>query len=218
LGWFSKKAAPKPYPLWDFVCRYDAEMIAALLERESKTAADNETFLQKVILGTSLACAANFLRSVGNIVRDGIPTASPDVIAFEALAFSIFAIRQFHLPPSEYEYSDEPEALVDAYREVIAQLRYLIEQKTRWSIEKEWNARVMQHAQFQGIMEPIERLNGKLVSLGGVQTPPILYGRPNFDPLLMITVMAGVQAFTVNIPKASAEAIQNIISEFDLID
>lgn len=218
MSWFRRKAVLKQSPLRDFVCRYDAEMIAAMLERESKTAESSEIFLQQVILGVTLACAANFVRTVGEAVLKGLPTADPDVIAFEGLAFSIFAIRQFHLPAAEYEYRDEPEALVDAYREVIAQLRYLIEKKTGWSIEKEWNARIMQHFQFRGIMEPIERLNGKLVSLGGEKVPPILYGRPSLDLILTISVMTEVHAFTLNVPKASAEAIQNVISEFDLID
>lgn len=218
MAWFRRKPKVAPSPLWDFVAKYDAKMVAHWLDEELKKAESSATFLMQVILGLTLVCAADFQRSVGKIVRDGLRTANPDVIAFEGLAYSVVAIRHFHLPAADYEDREEPGMLVDAYREVIAHLRYLVEKYTGWSIRKEWNARIMQHAQFRGIMEPIERLNGKLLSVGGVLVPPVLYERPNSDLLLSAQVMVATQAFTLSFPKRTAETIQSIISELDLVD
>lgn len=218
MAWFRRKPKEAPSPLWDFVAQYDAKMVGDWLDEQFKSAESSANFLTQVILGSTLLCAADFQRNVGKIVRNNLPTANPDVIAFEGLAYSVFAIRQFHLPPADYEDREEPEMLVDAYRRVIAHLRYLIEKYTGWSIQKEWNARIMQHAQFRGIMEPMERLNGKLLSVGGVQVPPMLYERPNPDPFLSIQVMAATQAFTLSFPKTAAETIQSVISELDLVN
>lgn len=217
MGWFRRKPKAAQSPLWDFIAQYDAKMVADWLDEEMKKAESSAVFLMQVILGSTLVCAADFQRNVGKIVRDGLPTVNPDVIAFEGLAYSVFAIRQFHLPPADYEDREEPEMLVDAYREVIAHLRHLIEKKTRWSIQKEWSARIMQHAQFRGIMEPMERLNGKLLSAGGVQVPPVLYDRSSPAPLLSAQVVVAVQAFTLAFPKTAAEAIQKVISELELV-
>lgn len=218
MSWFRRKPMEVPSPLWGVVADYDAKVVADWLEEESKKAESSETILMQTILALTLACAADFQRNVGEILRTGFPTANPDVIAFEGLAFSLFAVRQFHLPPGDYDEHDEPEMLVDAYREVIANLRCLIEKYTGWSIQKEWNARIIQHAQFPGIVEPMERLNGKLMSVAGVQVPPVLYGQPRLDALLSMELVTAVQAFTVIVPKATAKAIQNVISELNLLD
>jgi len=218
MAWFRKKPKQEPSPLWDFIAQYDAKRVANWLDEELKKAESSSTFLEQVILGLTLVCAADFQQNVGKIVRDGLPTANPDVIAFEGLAYSIFAIRQFHLPPADYEDSDEPEMLVNAYRDVITDLRHLVEKYTKWSIQKEWNARIMQHSQFRGIMQPLERLNGKLLSVGGVQSPPVLYGSPSFDLLLSAQIIVATQAFTLSVPKATAKAIENLISELSLMD
>ncbi len=218
MAWFRRKPKEASSPLWDFVAQYDAKKVANWLENEMKTAESSAVFLSQVILGFTLVCASDFQRNAGKIVRDGIPTANADVIAFEGLAYSVFAIRQFHLPPADYEDCEEPEMLVEAYRQVIATLWVFVEKYTGWSIEKEWNARIMQHAQFRGIIEPMERLNGKLLSVGGVQVPPVLYQRTFQNPLLSAQVMVATQAFTLSIPKATAETIQGIISEYSLID
>ncbi|WP_423141691.1 hypothetical protein ACOYW6_12810 [Parablastomonas sp. CN1-191] len=218
MSWFRRKPLEVPAPLWDFVADYDAKLVADWFDEEAKKAESSETFLMQAILALTLVCAADFQRNVGKIVRTGLPTANPDVIAFEGLAFTVFAVRQFHLPPGDYDEHDEPEMLVDAYREVIANLRCLIEKYTGWSIQKEWNARIMQHAQFRGIIEPMERLNGKLMSVAGVQVPPVLYGQPRLDALLSMELVMAMQAFTVTFPEATAKAIQNIISELNLLD
>ena len=218
MAWFRRKPKEASSPLWDFVAQYDAKMVADWLDKEMKTAESSATFLKQVILGSTLVCAADFQLNVGKILRNSLATANPDVIAFEGLAYSVFAIRQFHLPPADYEDCEVPEMLVNAYREVIADLRYLVEKYTGWSIRKEWNARIMQHAQFRGIIEPMERLNGKLLSVGGVQVPPVLYERPNPDPLLSVQVMMSTQAFTQSFPRTTAETIQRVISELDLVN
>jgi hypothetical protein len=218
MAWFRRKPKEATSPLWDFVAQYNAQMVGEWLDKELKAAENNATFLRRMILGLTLVCAADFQRTVGIVVRNSLVTANPDVIAFEGLAYSVFAVRQFHLPPADYEDREEPEMLLDAYREVIASLRYLVEKHTGWSIEKEWNARIMQHAQFRGIIEPMERLNGKLLSVGGVQIPPVLYERPHPNFMLSVQVIAATQAFTLSYPKTTAETIQNVISEFALID
>ena len=218
MSWFRRKPNEAPSPLWDFVAQYNAKMVANWLDEQLKTAESDATFLKQVILGSTLVCAADSQRNVGEIVRSGLPTASADVIAFEGLAYSVFAIRQFHLPPADYEDREEPEMLVDAHREVIADLRYLVDKYTGWSIRKEWNSRIMQYAQFRGIMEPMERLNGKLLSVGGVQVPPMLYDQPALDPFLSAQVVVTTQAFTLSFPKTAAETIQSVISELDLLN
>lgn len=216
--WFRRKPTNPASPLWDYIIQFDPKKVALWLERQSKAADSSSDFLEEVILGCTLSCAADFLKNVGKVVREGVPTGHPDVIAFEGLAFSIIMIRQFHLAPAEYEFRDEPEALVEAYRNVIAQFRLLVDQNAGWSIQKEWNARVMQYAQFPGIIEPMERLMGNLLSLSDVQVPPVRYGSPTSNVMLSAQVMVAVQAFTLNIPEASAEAIKNVISEFGLAE
>lgn len=216
MGLFSGKAKHLSSPLWDFLVQYDARAVAERLEGESKTAESSEHFLQQVIMGCTFACAADFLRNTGKSVRDGLKHANADVIAFEALAFSIFCIRQYHLPPADYD--DEPEALVDAYREVIAICGWQIEKVTGWSIREVWNARITQHFQLGGIKQPIERFIGMLLSIGGHETPPLRYSTPSLDPMLTAKITIEAQAFALNIPVGSVDAIQNVISEFNLID
>lgn len=218
MSWFSRKSKEVPSPLWDFVAQHDAKRVADWLDGEVKTAESSATFLMQVIFGWTIVCAADFQRSVGKIVRDSLKTANADVIAFEGLAYSVFAVRQFHLPPADYEDDDEPEMIVDAYREVIAHLRHLVEKHTGWSIRKEWDARIMQYAQSGGIMKPMERLNGKLLSIGQVQVPQVLYEEPNPDLLLSVQVMVATQAFTLSFPQTAAKTIQEVISELYLID
>lgn len=213
---FRKK--PQPTPLWGFLERHDAATVAAWLERERERAESSETFLRQLIASCTFACAANFLRTAGVTARDGLGKVNPDVIAFESLAFSIYAIRTYHMPMPEDPFEDEPEALVDAYREVIAILRWQAEKVTGWQVADVWERRILYHFQRKDLKDASQAFVGLLLTMTDAQTPAQDYGRTKLDLKLNIALLAGVTAFTVSYPKASAEAIQGIISEFTLID
>lgn len=131
---------PAPAPLWSFLARYTAGNVAQHLERESQISESSDEFLRQLILGCTYACVGDFLRGAGTVARENLGRVNADVIAFEALSFCIYAIRENHLPALEDPLDDaEPEALVDAYRDVIFVLRRQVEKMTDWQVADLWN-------------------------------------------------------------------------------
>jgi hypothetical protein len=208
-----KKKRPAA-PLWDFLAQYTPEKLATRLDRESQTSQNSREFLRLVILGCTYTCAADFLRGGGTVARDRLGGVNPDVIAFEALSFSIYAIREQHLPTPEDPVDDtEPEPLVDAYRDVIAMIH--IEKFTGWQIGDLWNRRTLFHFQ-RSYREATEAFLGRLTVLSGVAAPAPDYGPPSLDLQLTLELTGSVMPFALAIPKGYAQAIQNAVAEFGL--
>lgn len=215
FGLFRKKRVAAP--LWDFLIEYTPERVAARLDRELQVSEDSREFLRLVILGTTYACAADFLRGCGMIARDRLDGVNPDVIAFEALSFCIYAIREHHLPTPEDPLDDsEPEPLVDAYRDVIGMIPAHIEKLTGWQVGALWDRRVLAHFQRTTYREGTEAFVSRLSTMAGAAKPARDYGPPSLDLRLTLDLTARVMTFALAIPQGFAEAIQIAVVEFGL--
>lgn len=219
FGFGKTKVAGVAGPLWDSLAKFTPEKVAAHLEKESQSSEDSDEFLKQLILGATYACAGDFVRGAGDVARAGLGKVAPDVIAFEALSFCIYLIRENHLPtPEDPLDDDENETLVDAYRDVIYMLRLHVEKFTGWDVDALWDRRIMYHFQRKNMMEATEAFVGRLLTMTDVQVPAVDYGRMSLNVRLNTDMRMRVHAFASTIPKGSAEAIQNVVSEYDLAD
>jgi hypothetical protein len=216
---FGKKAKVVPAPLWDFLAKFTPEKFAAHLDKESRSSDDGSEFLRQLILGATYVCVGDFVRGAGDFARKGLGKVAPDVIAFEALSFCIYNIRENHLPtPEDPLDDDENETLVNAYRDVIYMTRLHIEKFTGWDVTALWNRRIMFHFQRKDVMEATEAFVGRLLSMTDAQVPTVDYGPMSLDIKLNTDIRMHVHAFASNVPKGCAEAIENVVSEFSLAD
>tara|TARA_B110001454_G_scaffold208504_1_gene221071 strand:+ start:540 stop:1193 length:654 start_codon:yes stop_codon:yes gene_type:complete len=203
-------------PLCDFLTQYTPQKLVVRLDRESQTSQDSREFLRLVIRGCTYTCAADFLRGGGAIVRHRLGGVKPDVIAFEALSFSIYAIREQHLPTPEDPLDDtEPEPLVDAYRDVIAMIPAHIEKFTGWRTGDLWERRILSNAK-RSYREAAEAFMERLAGMSGASFPNAEYGPPSLDFGLTLELTGRVMTFALAIPHGYAEVIQTAVAEFGL--
>lgn len=218
MAWFRRKAPP-PSPLWHFIADHTPERVGTFLDKATETAESSTKYLQDVIFRTTLMCTAQFLQNVGASVRKEFVAANPDVIAFEALAYCMYAIKETHLPTPDdpFDESDD-EVLVDAYRETIYLLELVIKKLTGWDIEKIWDRRILGHFQQKNMKEASQALVGTLLTIGEAKVPTVDYGPMKLDLPLQLQLMVGVPAFTISYPPGAVCAIKAAISEYSLLD
>lgn len=216
MGLFSRR--PKT-PLWDYFASVTPEHVSSTLEKQSKTATSGEAFLSHAILAVTSQCTGQLL--TGAACSKVIKSAKvhPDVVAFEALAFSYYAIHEMHIPMQKDDYDEEDaEVIVDAYKIALGVWPRLISELTGWDVEDVWRRRYLFWFQRPNLRDASEALSGLFMSFDAAQMPMPTYGRTNLDLTLNVETMVAIQVWASTIPEGCANSLKLIVSEFGLAD
>ena len=172
-----------------------------------------------------MACAGAFLRSCAPQMSRVTASIKRDLLAFEALAFAVYAVRESYIPMAEWidlDIQDEDDGYVDEERAALA-LRFAYaaeacqkyaQQDTGWDASAIWESRWMTyHAapSIGGQQGAVERFRFILMTIGKAREPKITYGKVSLDLQGTLEAMAATQAFVSKIPAAYARTIEAYI-------
>lgn len=216
----------QPAPLFDRLTAITQLHVQQIVEDRNE--ADKRV---KVISFLSMICSGQFLNSTCPRMPTVIRSINRDVLAFEALAFSIYAVREAYSPinaeisqdmdDEEDDYIDvDRRAANDAFKGSATVCAGAIKRYTGWDTDSVLTSRLMNyhHAPtIAGQEGAVERFRPLLLSIGKSKTPQIRYGPPSLDLSATMESMAAMQAFASTIPYGCAETLRGIEQEFGLI-
>ena len=183
-----------------------------------QTATDGQKLLGELVFAGVLTSAGCFLKATGPQIRKKIGSVGADVLAFEVLAFTFYAMREHHLPTPDYLNDSEPEELIEAYRFTMGALPHLIGKETGWDIEKLWERRVMPYfGNRKGLKDATESFVGTLLTMRNVREPAVEYGRLSLDLPLNLDLRMRVHTYASELPKSMADAIQVLSVDYGLV-
>ena len=182
------------------------------------------TVLVKVIATLDMMAAKAF---IGSIREHKIKGGSLDVLTFEALAFSAWAIRQHYHPipdPSgpdydilSYDYEEEDDERVsDAFKFAHELIVSLAEERTGWSdLIPVWNSRTMHYGTAVSYQIAADRFVTKLMMCRMSERPMKAYEDvPEIDLKNDAKLGISAMAFANTMPAAYAETARRIIDHF----
>lgn len=204
-------------PFWEWLEGRTPDRTAQLLEVKRETAKDSSEYLEHLILLSVQCCSASFKKSVGGWLLQRFNRAASDVIAFEALVFCVYAVRESHLLTPEHPLDEsDPESVVEAYRFAIAALPHFVSRFTGWEIADIWQRRILFYFQCGSMKEATEAFVGILLTMENTSRPAREYGKLSLDRSLNLELRVRVHAFASTIPAATADVIQSVITEYNL--
>lgn len=185
--------------------------------------------LTQTIAFLSMMCAGHFLTSTAPNMLAVVRTIKRDVLAFEALAFSIYAVREAYKPVAEEIAEDiedeedglevERSAMSSAFGEAAAACAGLVKRYTGWDTENLLRVRLVNYTGAPSIIGQqgaAEQFRMILLSIGKAKEPVARYGKPSLDLRHTLESMAALQQFASTMPQGYAETLRNIVREFDL--
>lgn len=206
-------------PLNGLLIQRDLAWFKQIVGARIQEATDGQELLGELVFNAVLACTGSILKVTGSQIRKKIGNVGADVLAFEFLAFTFYAVREHHLPTSE-EHLDgyEADELVEAYRFAMSALPHLIRTRTGWEVGKLWERRVMHYLDNRkGLKDGTEDFVGTLLTMKNVKQPAIEYGRLSLDLPLNLDLRLRVQTYASELPKSMADTIQALAMEHGLI-
>jgi hypothetical protein len=153
------------------------------------------------------------------------------VLAFEALAFSIYAVREAYSPMNteisqgmddeEENYTDQARKTVsDAFRDAGSVCAGIVESHTGWNTDTILTSRLVTYhnaPSIAGQEGAVERFRFLLMSVGKAKLPQLKYGTVSLDLRGTMESMGAMQAFASTIPKGCADTLRGIGREFGLL-
>lgn len=201
----SSKKKPKT-PLFDRLKGTTFENVASYVEAHKGR---QEGLVESTIVLLAMSCAGHFLTSK---LPSTLNKANRDVLAFEVFVFSLHLLRHnFDSLESRWEVS---EAADDAWGSVYAMCRAAIVRETSWEIAGLFEQRLMQYASTMTARKAVEKFLPMALSIGTAAHPNDRYGVLPLELVAQIELTLSVTSFATTIPKAAAETLQNIITEY----
>lgn len=206
---------------------YDRLVATDIAQLEKRFAAMGDPSLPVVIAGLSMACGGAFLRACAPQMSRVTASIKPDVLAFEALAFAIYAVRESYMPMAEQielDIQDEEDGHVDEERAALA-LRFAfaaealwkrVKEDTGWDADEIWENRwLTYHAtpSIGGAQGAVERFRFILMTIGKAREPRMKYGNVSLDLQATLEAMTATQAFVSKIPATYARMIEAYVDE-----
>lgn len=197
------------------------------IQREVESGIDDKT-LTKVIAFLSMICAGSFLTNTCPRMSSVTRALNRDVLAFEALAFSLYAVREAYSPMSaeiaqdmeEDDTDQKRRALSDAFRDAASVCAGIVERDTGWNTDAILSNRLMAYhnaPSIAGQEGSAERFRFLLMSIGKAKAPQPKYGKVSLDLRATMESMGAVQAFANMMPKGCADTLRGISREFGLL-
>lgn len=219
MGW-NPFAKSKPTPLADLVNSASQEKVNRMLDDPP----ESMTVLAKVIATLDMMAAKAF---IGSLREHKIKGGSLDVLTFEALAFSAWAIRQHYHPipdPTDPDYdilSDEyeeeyDEGVSDAFKFAHELIVSLAEERTGWSdLVAVWNNRGMHYGTAISYEIAVDRFIAKLMICRASDRPMKSYEDvPAIDLKNDAKLGLSAIAFANTMPSGYAETARRIVDHY----
>lgn len=194
------------YPLHDFIVGVTPERMAAICEGS----VDNPDIVPITIGMLIISTAGHFSRTDVPRVKGPFAKVSKDVIAFEAIAFTAFSIREYYEPLNSDYYNEE---VSDGFKDGFGFCCAIVKRELGSSYRDIFDRRLMEYAQandrgqMQGAAEAF-RLN--LQSIMEATTPHANYGGLSLDLSDTLGLMVAANAFAATMPKRAAESLHLI--------
>lgn len=182
-----------------------------------------------VITFLTFMCARSFILQTCARMQSVAEPMNRDVLAFEAVYFSVYALRECYSPmvhSIEREIDDdydrpEERAVGKAFRSAAGLCLKLAQEETGWRGLSDIvtnRMRTYHNApQLSGPDSGAERFRSILLSVGRADRPKIRYGEVAVDLQATMESMAAIQAFAATIPHGAAETLKNLSEEYGLI-
>lgn len=219
MGWnpFRK---PEPTPLYDLVRKPNQETVNGLLEEKP----DERATLCKVIAHLDMMAAATFVCSLHEFK---LKPVNVDVITFEALAFSAWAIHQHFNPlpdPSDPDYDDLIDDYDDAFDEGLSDsfklghsvVVGLVERATDWTgLDAIWNRRYMHYGLAKTYQEAVDRFIANVLICRASARPHAAYEAvPPINFEIDRKIMISAMSFADTMPPGYAETLNRIVDAY----
>lgn len=214
-------------PLRDHIVAIKPETLGPTI-REARSHA-----LPQVIAYISMMCAGHFLTTTTQSLPQQIAKKiHPDVLAFEALAFSIYAVREAFSPMAaeiQRDMEDEDDGVEDqersamgnAFKTAASACSHVVGRITSWETDDILRNRLMTYfgaPTIVGKEGAAERFRFLLMCIGKESRPAATYGRVSLDLEVTLKAMAVIQAFASTIPEGYAQTLRLCMDEFDLLN
>lgn len=182
-----------------------------------------------VIALLAMMCARSFILRTCARMESVAEPMNRDVLAFEAVLFSIYALREWYSPMThgiEREIDDDyddpkQQAVGKAFRSGTGLCLKLAEEETGWrdldSIVTDRMKNYHNAPAISGADSGAERFRSIFLSIGRAQRPKLYYGNASVDLQTTMESKAAIQAFSDTIPQGSAETLRRLCDEYDLI-
>lgn len=199
-----------PARLADHLGSLTPERTAQLCE----TNEGSEHFIALTIGFLIASTAGHFVRTDLPRLKGALGSVNRDVIAFEALVFSAYAVREY-FEPLESDTTDE--LVSEAFKDGFAVCRTIAKRELGGDYKALFERRLMAFAQAHsrgGMRDAAEVFRGILQSIGKASVPSVEYGRPSLSMADTIEAMAVVGAFAATMPKAAAQSLHAIADHY----
>lgn len=211
MGW-NPFAKAKPTPLFDLIA--NANMAKANAHLDEKP--DELATLAKVISHLDMMSASMFVRSL----RDyKIKAGNLDVLSFEALAFSAFAIRKhFDATAGEEEDDEDDSPVGDAFQMANTVVLTLVDDVTGWAdLPAVWRSRAITYGLTKTYADAIDRFYTNLLrcyasDVAMVKYPDPLPGTISLEEDSKVGLSA--TAFAKSVPANYAETVARIVDVY----
>jgi hypothetical protein len=198
---------PKPKtPFYDLVVKSTMQAAAAHIEAKEKS---------PMTLGVVITLM-NF-NSVQNLIKPdklskGVVKLNPDVFAFEAAVFGLYAMRQAF----EGERGDAfDESMDDVWRAAYGLLVSFADNNTGWETGATFRRRMMRYMHLGDLRKATDDFIATLNEINAATAPMPKYPGPtSFDLKQNVVLMASVHAFAANLPEGCAESLHRIMDHY----
>lgn len=205
-------AKAKPTPLFDLIANANMAKANAHLEERP----DEIATLGKVIAHLEMMAASMFVRSL----RDyKIKAGNLDVLSFEALAFSAFAIRKHFDATSDEDDDDEEDSPVaDAFQIANTVVLTLVHDVTGWAdLPAIWRSRAVTYGLTKTYTDAIDRLYTNILRCQACDIAMISYPDPLPGTIRLeedSKVGMSAAAFARSVPHRYAETVASIVDVY----
>ncbi len=188
-----------------------------------------ENRLVTVVALVEMLCAGTFLGNSSGKMDAVVRESSRDVLAFESLAFSIYAVRECYSPMAhgiereiDEDYDDpEQQALGKVFRSAAGLCLTLAEEETGWRhLDDVLTNRLRNYhssAQISGSDSGAERFCSILLAIGKAQRPQIRYGDVSVDAQATLEATTAVQVFGLGAALRCATTLRELRDQHGLV-
>jgi hypothetical protein len=196
--------------LAEYLALLTPQRTAAICEQSE----ENEHFIALTIGFIIASSAGHFIREDLPKLGGGFRKINRNVIAFEALAFSAFAVREY-FEPLDTDYPNENAS--ESFKDGFAVCRSIIQKELGDDHRELFGRRLMEYAQANsrgGMKDASDVFRGTLQSIGNASIPASNYSRLSLDMNDTLQAMVIINVFATTMPKAAADSIHGLAEHF----
>lgn len=198
-----------------------------LITKASEQSVGNKHFASITVAHLILYTAGHFITNDFPRLKSMFAGASQDVIAFEVLAFSAFAVREYYFPekdeeaqffePTDVDSDDTLTLVIETFRTSNSICCDVLEKETGTDQEALFIRRQVEYTRANdkgGMKGATEVFRYTLQSIGTAAAPKLSYGMPSLELMDTVVTMTIIHAFASTIPKGAANSLRALADHY----